>query len=682
MIQGRVYDRNTGTGIAGVPVSNGENIVTTGDDGGYELPTHPPAHRFVFITTPDTHAPAGDFSHPISSTTDTVDFPLLPAPERQNPDVCFLHITDTHVGEEDDLELYAGYLRDDLPMIIERERPAFVVVGGDLTAYGSIEQLTRYREIVSAASVPVYSCYGAHDGFLERNDKSHGDNYTTNYEQVLGPDTYSFNRGGRHIVMMLNEAKLQCGYVECDDPENGFFHSCLSPEDQERRRRWLHADLALHDGMETVLVLHGPPGDVFIDSVAGTGVRLMLFGHWHASKVYRRNGILIAGTPTLSFGTDENVPRGYRVVSWGECGVQAPMKPTQDTPAVPAVQAGSSITWSRRLPAPCSTPPIALEDRLFLSLQDENGFGQDGVACLNTSDGGILWHTCTDSAVKNSVALADGFCVAVSVCGRVYALDAATGDTRWKHDLPRFDNHWIYTSPAVVAGTVYAGTGFDIRALDLHTGEERWTTSEPWRIQWPCFATPVIWNDLLITYAQRRGLRAYSRHDGAVVWTTPQMKLSYLRASHVATGDNILTMRVPEGFCLIDPQTGDAVHTLASCSPFEVTVDGHRVYVAERSGTVKALDLRTGEQLWQFSTGQALHDYAGRFKPAMVARPVVQGGLVYAGGCDGVLYALNADTGTCSGREHLHSPVTALGGCADGVVVVTGDGSIRSCSVP
>jgi outer membrane protein assembly factor BamB len=57
-----------------------------------------------------------------------------------------------------------------------------------------------------------------------------------------------------------------------------------------------------------------------------------------------------------------------------------------------------------------------------------------------------------------------------SADGILYALDAATGEERW-----RFATDVVFTSsPAVSQETVFAASGQSLYALDAGTGIERW----------------------------------------------------------------------------------------------------------------------------------------------------------------------------------------------------------------
>ena len=98
-------------------------------------------------------------------------------------------------------------------------------------------------------------------------------------------------------------------------------------------------------------------------------------------------------------------------------------------------------------------------------------FPSDGPTTLSE----LVWTFKTD--VRNvgfvsSPAIADGVVYVGSEDGRLYALDAATGQEKWSF---KTDGE-VYSSPAVAGGMVYVGSGDErLYALDARTGQEKWT---------------------------------------------------------------------------------------------------------------------------------------------------------------------------------------------------------------
>ena len=94
---------------------------------------------------------------------------------------------------------------------------------------------------------------------------------------------------------------------------------------------------------------------------------------------------------------------------------------------------------------------------------------------LGGGDGRVVWHTKTDSAVRNSVAIsADRGVFAVSHCGRLSRFDLDSGKVVWSRDLWGFPQRWVAASPVVADGTVCVGAKSGYSAYDAASGQLRW----------------------------------------------------------------------------------------------------------------------------------------------------------------------------------------------------------------
>ncbi len=96
----------------------------------------------------------------------------------------------------------------------------------------------------------------------------------------------------------------------------------------------------------------------------------------------------------------------------------------------------------------------------------------DGLFALDATTGEEQWYfTTTGPVYHSSPVVANGTVYVGSKDGNVYAVDATTGAERWRFTT----GNAVYASPAVVDEIVYVGStdGF-LYALDAATGEQRW----------------------------------------------------------------------------------------------------------------------------------------------------------------------------------------------------------------
>lgn len=132
--------------------------------------------------------------------------------------------------------------------------------------------------------------------------------------------------------------------------------------------------------------------------------------------------------------------------------------------------------------------PIVVDGVLFTSGTTGRVYALDAVTGAELwyfnpdSDGQVNRYTCCDE-VNRGIAVWEGMVYVGSLDGRLFGLDAATGEVRWEQDTLIFKER-AYTSSGApeVAGSVVvignAGADYDARgyvsAYDLKTGEFAW----------------------------------------------------------------------------------------------------------------------------------------------------------------------------------------------------------------
>lgn len=682
-IRGRVYEELSGSGLSGILVSNGEDIVQTDVKGWYTLQVDPEAHRFVFITVPDQFKTCEEFFQPTRSWTDSRDdvhFRLRSASHRPIRPFSVAQITDTHVVTADSRDI----LIQDLRQLVQESSPDFIIATGDLTNRGKLEELENYREAIQSIGIPVFSLFGGHDGNEERFAGEAGNSFTRNFEQILSPTYYSLDWGGCHFVLYPTE--------------DHFFSS----SDRKRKERWFWSDLALQpESRHIIIALHTPPRTIFLEKLSQYNVRLVLYGHWHSSKAYSHGKILVAATPSLCFGGIDTTPRSYRLVEFREEEIKTNLIPLQQALAssisketfseisLDNINDALQLRWEHQLPVGCHRAnPICIGDQLLLSLQDVAYPGCDGIYCLHSQTGEFRWHMPTDAGVRNSIAVISSsqtatrdWCAAVSITGCVFVTELTSGRLLWQADLPGYPERWIYTSPAIADDTLYAGAKAGYAAYDLETGEEQWYTAIESSDAWSCYASPQIYEDLLIVLAQRRGLLALNRGDGSIAWEQ-KLAVEYQYPSPAIFDDLLISGGDANSLAVFQAHSGEIIWhkpVLSARYVSGLTVHEKRIYVTTPDGEAQCYDLYSGELYWRFQTGEDLLDMIPycRSINSILAAPIVFQDRLLVGGCDGVLYILNAVSGECQNRISLSSPITAAP-CVvgNGFYVVTYGGKI------
>ncbi len=210
----------------------------------------------------------------------------------------------------------------------------------------------------------------------------------------------------------------------------------------------------------------------------------------------------------------------------------------------------------------------------------------------------------------------------VAAGGRIFALDAASvlsaydlaaGNQIWRVNLtPEGEDTLFGGGVATDGARVYATTNYGyVYAVDAASGDPIWLT----RIDSALRAAPGLAGDRLIVVTLDNRTVALSADSGEVLWTHsgPVATAGLLGSTAPAIGDGIAAVSYSSGEVFaIDLATGEARWSDAigrdrfRQSPAEVsgitgriTIDRGLVLVSGNSAITTAIDIATGERVWQ-----------------------------------------------------------------------------------
>jgi len=260
------------------------------------------------------------------------------------------------------------------------------------------------------------------------------------------------------------------------------------------------------------------------------------------------------------------------------------------------------------------------------------GSGDGNIYALDAATGNVKWRFHTGDVVHASPAISGGTLFIGSWDSYFYAIDAASGKEKWRFKTgvdPDIHNQvGIQSSAAIADGTVYFGCrDSNLYALDVATGKKRWSFST--KSSWVISSPAVL--------------------DGKVYFATSDSALVYA----------------------LDAGSGKQVFLLKFQFPFfsSPAIAGNTLYIGSHDGKLTAINLITQARAWDFQTDASRQRLATFSKPdgspnyeaafasdfyddmiAGIARmqsvgtilssPVVAGRIVYFGSNDGNLYAL------------------------------------------
>jgi outer membrane protein assembly factor BamB len=216
--------------------------------------------------------------------------------------------------------------------------------------------------------------------------------------------------------------------------------------------------------------------------------------------------------------------------------------------------------------------PVAAGGRVFAM------DAQDVVTAFDAQSGKRVWRVdpqpekARDQTYGGGIAIAGEHVFVTTGYGQVLALDAATGKEIWRKNLTAPS----HGAPTVADGRVFAVTvDNELQALAADDGRVLWThTGLPEPASLVGAASPAVEGDVIVvpyTSGELFGLRV---ENGRVLWS-----------------DNLATSQ-PLG----------ALNSIADVRAQPV-IDRDRVFAVSNSGLMVAIDLRTGDRVWEQDIG-------------------------------------------------------------------------------
>ncbi len=297
---------------------------------------------------------------------------------------------------------------------------------------------------------------------------------------------------------------------------------------------------------------------------------------------------------------------------------------------------GPKVIWNAPVAGGYAGPSVAngrvyltdyvTSDNVKVSNFDRKEFsGKERVLCLDEATGKQLWKH--EYSVKYSISYPAGpRCTPNVHHGKVYTLgaeghlfcfDAKTGNVLWSKHFPKDYNTktplWGYAAHPLIDGNrlicVVGGAGSHAVAFDINTGKEIWKTITS---STQGYAPPVI-----MEIAGVRQLILF--HPEAVASVNPETGKLYWSEKYSATNGSTIMTPVRSGNLLYTggfskknilielSQDQPAAKTLWKDKPraaiaainVQPFVVGKTVYGFDQTGYLFAMEMATGERIWQ-----------------------------------------------------------------------------------
>ena len=682
-----------GRPVAGIHVSNGQEVVAADADGCFSMDADPRIHPFVFATRPDITGDSRWFARLPADDGRLELIVSTPAHRPKRQALSIGHITDLHleVGTREWMSesirrdqsrrlLRVAHPPDVTPALLSRDlarvsastpHVQLLIATGDLTNLGDLPSLRALHRVSARSPVAIVPMYGGCDGLTERLLLNTPSPHTRHWESIFGPTYYSFDMGRWHVVIYPDEDAM------------------FGPDRATIKRCWLMNDLASANGRPIVMARHTHPRSEeapWLGELARQGVKLLLFGHLHSSRCYESAGTLLVGTPPLCVGGMDMMPRGYRVLELGRSSIRTTHHPlpAKRYPRPSGRSAVKQEVWRKEFPGSlhCS-PPTFSGDDLFVPLMDEENRHAAGVACISAANGRLRWLTRTPDSVRSSIAVHEDQIFGITFSGELFRLERQTGKLVWSARLEGYPHRWIASSPTVVEEVVIAGTAFGgIEAFDANTGRRSWKWTYPGGTgdRWPHYGRHIRFGRCFCTRVHRTGVTCLSARNGRIRWHFGA-HYGHDSAPLLLSGDRLL---VPDRgrIHVVDPSRGRRIWTrrIGPTSVLNWQADESMLILnlaasshPPRRGLAQARRAGNGDVLWQVEYGTDRIDMMAhrRGSANAWAAPLLTPDAVWLGGLDGVLRRIDRLTGRTLARQDLGHPVMSLQKTHDSRLIVT-----------
>lgn len=482
-------------------------------------------------------------------------------------EVRFAFLTDNHYSAGTNR---VDVLKECIQDINTAQPVDFVLFGGDITDFGSDEEIAAVKKICDQLRYPYYVVAGNHDSTWSESG-------CNTFKKVFGYEHFEFEKGGWRFM------GCNCG------PDMRMSPALLPRESM----LWLSSRTP---GKKTIFVNHYPQDSSELNYFDVTrqlkriGVQWEIGGHWHSNRELNYDGI-----PAVlcrdTYGYKKR--KGYSVVTLTQNHV------TVNERVVDGKNSKLLDAWYSRDLAP-------IEDKTHY---DENGL-PDSYPWMRYDVNDKypqvkeLWSFADDANIVSGFARDDKKAYYVTASGTLRAIKLCNGKKLWSKELPGK----VFSTPALDKDRLVVGcTDGNIYCLDARNGKELWKVSAKKSV----LGSPVIKGGVAYVGASDGIFRAIKISDGSLLWENDGIK-GHVVCKPYIDDEQVVFGTWAQMLYSLDPLTGKtqwewksskSSRMLSPAQTVPVKSAG-RIFVAVPDRKVYALDAKTGKLLFWVNGGR------------------------------------------------------------------------------
>lgn len=481
------------------------------------------------------------------------------AQSEQSEPLTFAFITDVHINTSSDEAVKD--LERTAEDINENSNISFVVITGDVTEFGSDEELTKTKEILDELTIPWYVIPGNHD-------TNWSESGTNSFEIILGHERFKFEKEG---IIFLGTGS---------GPNMRMAPGLVPREDIV----WLRSVIDDLDKEKPVIYFNHYPLDeslanwyLVTEELKKVNIQASLGGHHHRNDASHYEGI--PGIKSRSNLRGDEEVGGYNLVTIDE----------------------DSITFTERNPGEKTHEPwhaIEIKKRNFED--DTTDYDRPSYDINDEYDNvEVEWTQQDESDIGAGIVATDELAIHSNTAGEVIARDIETGKQEWSFQT----GGKIYSTPAVKDdNVVVASTDSTIYNLDARNGSVLWKVKTNKSI----VASPVIDQNSVFIGSSEDKFRSIRLSDGELWWENDEVE-GYMSARPLVDKVHVYFGGWENYFYAMDRITGKIVwkwsngsenRMLSPAAVYPVKADG-KIFIVAPDRYTTALDTQTGEEIWR-----------------------------------------------------------------------------------
>ncbi|MBQ6286197.1 MAG: PQQ-binding-like beta-propeller repeat protein [Bacteroidales bacterium] len=536
------------------------------------------------------------------------DLGASPAVQDGSDTLRFAFLTDLHYSKG---SLSAKDLSRCVKDVNAQEGLDFVLIGGDLTDFGSDDEIAFVKKMLDSLEYDYHVVAGNHDAKWSESG-------CNTFREVFGYDHFDFTVKGWRFL------GCNCG------PDMRMAPALLPRESME----WLGS---LEPYEKTIFINHYPQDSSVLNYFDVTrelkrlGTRFVIGGHWHSNNALDYDGLPgVLCRSTLSAGTNP----GYCMVEitgdkvtvserrlYGDTPVlfepwfSAELAKVEDNVEYDAHGLPASYPWMRYdVNDDASSKGVVA---LWEFHEDSNiaaGFARSGdmawyattagsVRCISLKDGHRIWSASFPGRIFSTPAVSGRTLVFGCADGFVYALDSRDGSVKWKHRAEKS----VLSSPVIMDGKVFIGASDGcFRALDLRDGSVEWEYRD---VEGFVECRPYVDDTQVVFGTWGNKLYSLDPRDGSLQWVWKCERTSRMfspAAVWPVKSDGRIFIAVPDrSLYVLDADDGHEIKRFERSARESVGIspDGNTVYCKSMWHTMTAIDAGTLDVEWKVETG-------------------------------------------------------------------------------